>query len=672
MGRYKLRGLNCATCASKIEEDLKKKGIDARVSFSTSELITDASLDEVLPLLQKVDPGIDVDSPGNVRNLAPTVLSGILLLILLLFGDLLHSMHPLLEYAIFIVAYLSAGYRTLLKAFSNLWNLRNPFEENFLITIATLGAIAIHELPEAVAVMLFFRVGEMLQDAVVERSRKSIKALLQIKPEYASVKRPEGVVKIRPEEVEVGDVIIIKPGEKIPLDGTVVQGKSDVDPSAITGESRPVSVAEGDEVFSGMVNISGLLTVRVTRVFSDSTVSRILRLVEEAESRKARTEKFITRFSRYYTPAVIATALLIAVVPPLLYGAHIHEWVYRALVLLVIACPCALVLSVPLEYFAAIGRAAKRGVLIKGASYVDVLSTIKTVAIDKTGTLTEGRFKVEKVVAEGGFDGNDVLRFAAMAEMNSNHPIAKAITEEAAVGTGVSVGYREMAGKGVVAEIDGHTILVGNDALMHEHGVEHGICDIGGSGVHVAVDGVYAGYILLADRVREGAKNAVDRLSKLGCRVVMLTGDNRQVAEQVAKKLGIDSFYAELLPQDKVRLVEEMGRNGKIAFAGDGINDAPVIARADVGIAMGGLGSDAAIEVADVVITDDNPEKIPEAISIARKTRKIVWENIVFALSVKGFFITLGAIGLATMWEAVFADVGVTLLALLNSMRIFK
>jgi Cd2+/Zn2+-exporting ATPase len=700
MKKYRLKGLDCASCAIKIEEELKKQdGVKfAVVNFSTSELVVDAEdIDRVVETIRRVEPEVEVephesgdghvhDHDGDPRkDLIPIITSSILFVTGIALGETLHAT-PLAEYALLLSAYLIAGGKILWKAARNVTK-GAIFDENFLMSIATLGAIVIHEMPEAVGVMLFFRVGEFFQDLAVGKSRRSIKALLEIKPTFANLMVDGDVVRVRPEEVKVGDLIVVRPGEKIPLDGVVIEGSSVVDTSALTGESEPRSVGEGEEVLSGMVNMSGLLTIKVAKPFSDSTVSRILQLVEEAGNRKAMAEKFITRFSRYYTPAVIALAVAVAVVPPLMLNESFTPWIYRALVLLVISCPCALVLSVPLSYFASIGKAAREGILVKGANFIDVLSSAGIVAFDKTGTLTKGDFRVAEVVAKNGFSRMDVLRFAALAEMHSNHPIARSIVEayqrdggedgNASDANGNVNGsvksYEEIPGRGVKAEINGYSIIAGNDALMHEMEIEHDSCEVEGTIVHVAVNSVYAGYIIVADQPKEDAKKAVEELKRLGCRVVMVTGDSREIAERVASKLGVDEYHAELLPEDKVRVVEELkGRDGRVAFAGDGINDAPVIARADVGIAMGGLGSEAAIEVADVVIMDDMPSKVPKSIRIARRTQRIVWQNIGFALAVKGFFITLGSLGMATMWEAVFADIGVTLIAVFNAMRILR
>ncbi len=564
------------------------------------------------------------------------------------------------------LAYVILSWRVFYRAIVN----KKVFDEYFLISVATVGAIVIGEVSEAVAVVLLFRIGELLQDYAVNKSVGSVETLLRLKPNFANLKTSKGVVKIRPEEVKVGDTILIRPGERVPLDGVVKEGESFVDVSALTGESVLKYVKAQDKVFSGMVNVNGLLTVEVTKPFEDSTVSKILKLVKEAESRKAKTEKFITEFSRYYTPAVIGLAFLVALLPPFLMGANLDVWIYRALILLVIACPCALVLSVPLSYFASIGKAAREGILIKGANFVDVLDSAKIVALDKTGTLTIGRFSVVDIVPKNGFEKAELLKFAAIAEKNSNHPIAKSIVEEwGELDVDVSK-HKEIPGKGVEVEFENYRIVAGNDSLLHLMKIEHDTCNVKGTVVHVAVNGIYAGYVIVADKIKEDSREAVELLKGLGCRVVLVTGDSNDVAERVARELGIDEYYAELMPEDKVKIIEELKKEGKVVFAGDGINDAPVIANADVGFAMGGLGSEAAIDVSDVVIMDDKPSKIPETIKLSRKTKKIVWQNIFFALGIKSFFITLGILGMATMWEAVFADVGVTLIAVLNSMRL--
>jgi Cd2+/Zn2+-exporting ATPase len=586
--------------------------------------------------------------------------------------------YSLADYAVFLVAYLLSGWKVLFTALSNLRHGK-VFDENFLMTVATVGAIVIYQLPEAAAVMLFFKVGELFEDLSVNRSRRSVRALLDIRPDYANLLVDGSLSRTRPEEVAVGALIVIKPGEKIPLDGDVVEGDTMVDTSALTGEPVPRSVGAGGKVLAGMINRTGSLTVKVTKKFSESSVARILELVETAGSRKAPTERFITTFARYYTPAMVLGAAGVAVIPPLVTGASFDTWIYRALILLVISCPCALVISIPLGYFGGIGGASRRGILVKGASFLDALIGVKTVVFDKTGTLTKGEFKVSQIVPDNGFQPDELLRLAAAAEARSNHPIAQSIQEAYGpepVPASVE-DYREVPGYGVSAVVDGRTVLAGNDRMLHQHGVKHGVCRVDGTVVHLVVDGRYAGYILIADEIKADAREAVSSLKRLGVeKVVMLTGDCPEAAGYVAGQLGIDAYLADLLPEDKVRAIEEMQakshNGGRIAAVGDGINDAPVIARADVGVAMGALGADAAIETADVVIMTDTPSKLAQAIEVARKTRRIVWQNIFLALGIKGAFIALGAIGMATMWEAVFADMGVALLAILNATRAMR
>jgi Cd2+/Zn2+-exporting ATPase len=528
--------------------------------------------------------------------------------------------------------------------------------------------------------MLFFKVGELFQEYAVGRSRKSIKSLLEIRPDYANLKIDGEVKVISPEEVNIGDLIVIKPGEKIPLDGEVIQGNSQLDTSALTGESVPRTVNVGEMVLAGMLNQTGVLLVRVTKLFGESSIARILDLVENASSKKSPTQKFITKFARYYTPFVVFASLAVAIIPPLFIpGATQAEWAYRALILLVISCPCGLVISIPLGYFGGVGGAAKRGILVKGAMYLDTLTQVKTVVFDKTGTLTKGVFKVTDIVTKNELTKDELISVAAQVESHSNHPVAQSIRE--AYGQQIDGSqvkdYQEIAGHGIKATIKDRVVIAGNDKLLHRENIEHDTCDVRGTVVHLAVDNLYAGYISIADEIKNDAALAISRLKKLGVEnTVMLTGDSRIVAAKIADELGLDSYMAELLPEDKVEALEKIiaqsGKKDKVVFVGDGINDAPVIARADVGMAMGGLGSDAAIETADVVIMTDAPSKVAEAIQVGRKTRNIVWQNIIFAMSVKGLFIVLGAIGLATMWEAVFADVGVALAAILNATRVLK
>ncbi|WCM60581.1 heavy metal translocating P-type ATPase [Paenibacillus polymyxa] len=586
--------------------------------------------------------------------------------------------------ALFLLAYIIVGGDVVLQAARSL--VRGmAFDEYFLMTLATVGAFAIGEYPEGVAVMFFYQIGELFQGIAVNRSRKSISDLMDIRPDYANLKTAESVRRVSPEDVRIGDLIVIKPGEKIPLDGKVIDGKSHVDTSALTGESVPRTVEPGSSVLSGFINTNGLLTVEVSKEFSESAVSKILELVQNASAKKAPTEKFITKFSRYYTPVVVIVALLLAVVPPLVVpGAQFADWVYRALVFLVISCPCALVVSIPLGFFGGIGAASRSGVLIKGGNYLEALNHVKYAVFDKTGTLTKGVFRVTGIYPAGDFTNESLLETAALAELHSTHPIAASLRES--YGKELRADrvqqYSEISGHGIQAQIDGRLVSAGNAKLMErEHVAFNAAQQAGtldeGTVVHVAVDGTYAGCILISDEVKEDAAQTVASLKKLGVvKTIMLTGDNRTVAEAVGRQLGLDEVRAELLPQHKAEAIEQLSASkktsDKILFVGDGINDTPVLALADVGVAMGGLGSDAAIEAADIVIMNDEPSRLVTAIHIAKRTRRIVWQNIIFALGVKAVFLTLGAFGIATMWEAVFSDVGVTLLAVLNVMRVLK
>lgn len=607
-------------------------------------------------------------------------LAALLLAAGVLFEDMLHrTPYFLAEYLVFLSSYLLVGGKVLRRAAGNLARGK-LFDESFLMGVATLGAIAIHELPEAAAVMLFYAVGEYFQDLAVDRSRRSIAALLAVRPDYAHLKMGGETRRVAPEEVQPGHIIVVRPGERIPLDGEVVQGVSFVDTSPLTGEAVPRRVEAGDKVLAGAVNGDGLLEVRVTRPFAASSVARILDLVERAAARKAPTEQFLTVFAHYYTPTVVAGAAALALIPPLvLPGATPGPWVHRALVLLVIACPCALMVSVPLGYFGGIGGASRQGVLVKGANFLDALGRLHTVVFDKTGTLTRGVFRVTEVAARNGFTRDEVLRLAAAAETHSNHPIARSIREAYGGKTFAAVDeHREIPGQGIQARVEGRTVLVGNERLLRRAQIPHEICDPGGTVVYVAVDRVWAGYIVIGDEIKEDAPQAVAGLKRLGVKkTVLLTGDDEAVARRVAAALNLDGYYARMLPEEKVAKLEELlasvprpGRD-KVAFVGDGINDAPVITRADVGVAMGGLGSDAAIEAADVVLMDDRPAKLVTAVEVARHTRSIVWQNIGLALGVKALFVVLGALGAATIWEAVFADVGVALLAVFNATRSF-
>ncbi|WP_018752103.1 heavy metal translocating P-type ATPase [Paenibacillus sanguinis] len=585
-----------------------------------------------------------------------------------------------LQLMLYVVAYLVIGGDIVYKAMKNIVR-GQVFDEYFLMSIATIGAFIIGEYPEGVAVMLFYQVGELFQSIAVNRSRKSISALMDIRPDFANLKSGSEYKRVRPEDVQIGDLILVRPGEKVPLDGKVIEGSSAMDTSALTGESVPREVAVGDNVLSGFINKNGVLTLEVAKVFEESTVAKILDLVENASSKKAPTENFITKFARYYTPLVVIVAALLAVIPPLLIsGATFSEWVSRALVFLVISCPCALVVSIPLGFFGGIGASSKNGVLVKGSNYLEALNDVKYVVFDKTGTLTKGAFKVVGIhPAASTWTKQELLRQAAFAEMHSSHPIAQSIRE--AYGQELDEAqiteYNEISGHGIQVLFEGREVLAGNAKLMKRDGIEYTAPSEHGSIVHLAIDKQYAGYLVIADEVKDDSARAIRSLKNLGVKkVVMLTGDIKAVADSVGEQLGVDEVRSELLPQHKVEELEkldrEKGSKEKIIFVGDGINDTPVLARADVGVAMGGLGSDAAIEAADIVIMTDEPSKLSSAIHIAKRTRQIVWQNIIFALLVKAVFLLLGAFGIANMWEAVFSDVGVTLLAVLNAMRVLR
>ncbi len=592
-----------------------------------------------------------------------------------------------LEFVLFLIPYLIAGYDVLLKAARNIGN-GQVFDENFLMTVATVGAFALVLFPdsqphmaEGAAVMLFYQVGELFQGYAVGKSRQSIADMMDIAPDFANVMRDGKLVQVDPYEIGVGDEIVVKPGERVPLDGTIVEGSTQLDTAALTGESVPRHVEEGAEVISGCVNMTGKITVKVSKPFEQSTVSRILELVESASEKKAQTENFITRFARYYTPIVTIGALVLAVLPPLLFGQSWSDWIERGLTFLVVSCPCALVISVPLSFFGGIGGASRLGILVKGGNYLEALSHTETVVFDKTGTLTNGSFNVVAVHPDAAAEVNPdlILSIAAHAEAYSDHPIAVSVKEAftGEIDQSRIADVREEGGHGVRAVVDERVVLVGNDKLMREEGIAYHDCELTGTILHVSIDGKYAGHIIIADVVKEDAAECIKRLHAAGVRnTVMLTGDRTEVAKAVAEKLGLDEYHGKLLPEDKVnqveRLLGETSERGKLAFVGDGINDAPVLTRADIGIAMGAMGSDAAIEAADIVLMDDKPSKIASAIRIARKTMRIVWQNIVFALGVKFAVLVLAAVGLATMWLAVFADVGVAILAILNAMRCMR
>lgn len=605
------------------------------------------------------------------------ILSRIVLAILLFINAMLFTHSTILKYTVLGMAYLIAGYDIIFKALKNIIK-GQVFDENFLMGIATLGAIGIKEYPEAVMVMVLYQIGEYLQDKAVEKSQNSITELMDIRPDYANLEKDEDLTKISPYEVKIGDTIIVKTGEKIPLDGIIIDGTATLDTSALTGESRPREVKIGDEAISGCINTNGLLKIRVTKEYGQSTVSKILDLVENASSKKTKTENFITKFAKIYTPVVVLAALFLAILPPLIFGSNFSVWINRALTFLVISCPCALVISVPLGFFAGIGGASKCGILVKGSSYLELLSKPETIVFDKTGTLTQGCFKVVKIVQQEGTTKEELLELTAYAESYSNHPIALSIKK--AYNKNIDKNriseISEIAGNGVRAEINGCSILVGNENLLKNHNISYQKANETGTIVYTAKNSKFLGYIVISDELKEDAQKAIMELKKLKLQTVMLTGDTEDSGLTVAKELNIDKAYTQLLPIDKVDkiedIIEQKTKNKSVIFVGDGINDAPVLTRADVGIAMGGLGSDAAIEAADVVIMDDKPTKVATAIKIAKQTLTIVKENIAFALGIKVLFLILGAFGFVTMWGAVFADVGVTLIAVLNSLRALK
>jgi len=690
MQKYLLDNLDCANCAARIEDAVKKtEGVHyASVDFATTTLYLDADdFSQVVGSIKKIEPDVNIrektqksesEPPFSIRKkLGPILVAGILFLVGISTFDWLEGMpHHVGVYLVFGSAYLISGWGVLTSAVRNI-SRGQVFDEHFLMTVATLGAVVIGEIPEAVGVMLFYLVGEFVQELAVTRSRRSIQALLEIRPEIARLVVGDGYKEVSPDSVRVGEKILIKPGERIPVDGRILRGITQLDTSSLTGESVPVMAGPGDNILGGSINLEGVLTIEATRPYDESSISRILDLVEQASSRKAVTERFITKFARIYSPIVVFSAVGVAILPPLFLGESFSEWVYRALVVLVISCPCALVISIPLGYFGGVGGASRRGILVKGSNFLDRLASVKTVVFDKTGTLTRGVFKVTKVIPQNGYSEKDLLRFAALAEAGSNHPIAKSIRDAyGKIRISEEADYQEIAGHGVQTTVDGFVLLAGNDPLLHKENILHDLdlCDIAGTVVHVAIDGKHAGCLEISDEIKTDALAAIKDLRSSGVeRVFMLTGDNQAAGKYTADKLGIDDFKAELLPEDKVTALEEIlkknSQHGKVAFVGDGINDAPALARSDVGIAMGALGSEAAIETADVVIMTDSPTKVADAIRIGRKTRTIVWQNIFMALIIKGIFIALGISGDATMWQAVFGDMGVALLAVFNSTR---
>lgn len=739
---YTIEGLDCANCAAKLERQLNKfeEFVSVTIDFMGNKIIFEGETETDLQqgifkakeLICKTEPGVTVSesvkhnsSSGShnhccgkecgghhhkedrckasnehhcqcgadhfhsaLENNTPTkenifvkyrsdiirIAVSAVLLILGLILPVSQTMH----FVILFLAYVIVGGDVLLGAFRNILK-GHLFDENFLMAIATVGAFLIGEYPEGVEVMLFFQIGELFQSYAVNKSRRSIAQLMNIRPDYANLQTENGLVKVSPEEVSVGDIVVVKPGEKIPLDGVLTEGESFIDTSALTGESLPRQVEKGSEVLSGCINMNGVISIQVAKEFGESTVSKILSLVENASSKKAKTENFITKFAKYYTPAVVLSAVLLAVLPPIIMGTAFQTWVYRALTFLVISCPCALVISIPLSFFGGIGGASKAGILIKGSNYLEALARTDTVVFDKTGTLTQGVFRVVSVHAQTGSQ-QELLTYAALAESYSNHPISLSIQKAYRDAYGEidreTVEHtQELSGYGIRAEIKGKNVLLGNEKLMQSEGIAFCKVDHTGTVVHLAIDREYAGYLLISDEIKPDAKKAIDQLKNLGvARTVMLTGDSKAAGEEVARQLKMDEVYTQLLPGDKVDQVERLLKQAKgtLIFAGDGINDAPVLARADVGVAMGGLGSDAAIEAADIVIMTDEPSKIATAIKHSKRTLRIVYQNIYFALGIKALVLFLGAIGIANMQAAVFADVGVLVLAILNAIRALK
>lgn len=693
-----LQGLNCANCAAKIEKKINSiNGVsNASLNFTTKVLTIEPDklsndndfISEAIKIVNEIEPDVQVinkkdtdvkpaesfESRLQKRKWIQFGISAALF-----FTAMAIPLPLWVKLGLYMISFILSGAEVVIKAVNNIVK-GQVFDENFLMSIATLGAFGTGQYPEGAAVMLFYQIGELLQEMAVNKSRKSIKELMDIRPDYANLKSGNEIKKVSPDTVNMGDIIIVKPGEKVPLDGIVIEGTSMVDTSALTGESIPREIEAGNDILSGFVNKNGLLTVKVTKKFEESTVSKILNLVENAASKKAPTENFITKFARIYTPAVTIGALFIAVIPPvILPGASFADWIYRALVFLVVSCPCALVVSIPLGFFGGIGGASKAGILIKGSNYLEALNNVDTVVFDKTGTLTKGVFKVTKICPKSDITEADLLRYAAYAESFSNHPIALSIGKayENNVEKDEIAGYSEISGQGIKVTVSGKEILAGNDKLMKSENIPYEKPDSLGTIVHLAIDKKYAGFILISDEIKEDSAKSIKYLRDIGIKkIVMLTGDSSAAGEKIGNELGLDKVYSELLPQDKVEILEQLSgeksKSGKLAFVGDGINDAPVLARADVGVAMGGLGSDAAIEAADIVLMTDEPVKLYTALKIAKRTKLIVWENIIFALGVKFTVLILAALGLASMWAAVFADVGVALLAVINSLRAMK
>ena len=711
-----VKGLHCANCAAKIEKKLnemqnvKEARIDLvgeKIFLTAEEKNGSVLVNAVQKIADSIEEGVKIFLPskhnhahshdhahdhshhhsGEVGEMIKILVIGGIFYFAASYLNLFSAyLSPdtvtFAKIILFLISYIIIGGHVLTTAFKNI--LKGQFfDENFLMAVATIGAFAIGEYHEAVAVMFFYQVGELFQSMAVNKSRKSIASLMNIRPDYANLKVRNNITKVSPEEVKINDFIVVKPGGKVPLDGIITEGSSSFDTSALTGESLPVSKNIGEEVLSGSVNKTGLVTIKVTKLFSESTVSKILDLVENANSKKSKTENFITKFARYYTPTVVGIAVLMAIIPLLvLKETTFYEWLYKALVFLVLSCPCALVISIPLGFFGGIGGASRHGILIKGGNYLEALNNVETVVMDKTGTLTKGVFKVTQINPENNITKEELLQYAAYAESFSTHPIAESVIKEyqknsLQIDKSLIKNYEEISGYGIKTEVNGKTVIAGNIKLMNLENINIENNPQTGTVVYIAVDGKYAGNLLISDEIKEDSLRAIEDMKKIGVKkTVMLTGDSKAIGESIAEKLNIDKAYTELLPSDKVEKIEEIFEerksNGKILFVGDGINDAPVLARADIGVAMGGVGSDAAIEAADVVIMNDEPSKIVTAIKIAKKTRKIVWQNIALALGVKIITLVLGVMGFATIWAAIFADVGVALLAILNAARFIR
>ncbi len=692
-----LEGLDCANCARKIEERVSNLDTvsSATLNFVTKKLVIEsdntdfeAICRETKDIIYKLEPHVqvipddekeDFNREQAHHSFDKKLVTKLALSMVLFFTGVIFDFSKNLEFIIFAVSYVIIGYDVLLTAFKNILK-GELFDENFLMSIATLGAFAIGEFSEGVAVMLFYQVGELFQDIAVNKSRKSITSLMDIRPDFANIEVDGVVTKVVPNTVNIGDIIVVKNGERIPLDGTVISGVSMLDTSALTGESVPRTVNVGDDVLSGSINKQNLIKIRVTKTFGDSSVSKILDLVENATNKKAPTEQFITKFAKVYTPIVVCIAVALAILPPLFIDTiTFSQSINRALVFLVVSCPCALVISIPLGFFGGIGSASKNGILIKGGNYLEALTNVDTFVFDKTGTLTKGVFEVVEIKPHGNVAVNELLELTAYAESFSTHPIATSIVKKYSYDIDQSLisDYQELSGLGLIAKIQGKEVIAGNSKLMTDNNIKYVQPDTIGTTIHVAIDKVYAGYIIISDIIKADSIDAIKELKKIGIKkTIMLTGDSFNVAEKVAKQLNVDEFYSDLLPQNKVEILEEImsksTNKSKVAFVGDGINDAPVLARADIGVSMGGIGSDIAIEASDIVLMTDEPSKLVDSILISRKTKIVVWQNIMFAMGFKIFVLILGALGYATMWEAVFADVGVALLAILNAMRVMQ